>query len=644
VNAVGTGLGGLSAKKGHVYTHLLPVLRTAAVECEVDIAIVCWGPRAYSAAQWARRHLIDELDSGDISATWRLGPRLTQDAERIAGEARRGRLTLFLGAGASAGAGLPTWKELLKQVSEQTDLSEEDRGKLEKLDLRDQAEVVSERLASSDPKMTFSEVVNGLLNSEHYSLTQALLASLECNEAVTTNFDGHYERAVHATAGSDEPGKALAVLPWNSVTPSTQKWLLKLHGSAERKELTLTRTDYLTKTHGALFGIVQALLLTRHMLFVGYSMSDEDFHQLIHEVLDSRRGVEEAGKMGTALSLSADPLLDGIRGKELDIVSMSQGTTDDQTDLDAARQLQIFLDLVAYLSAVKGTFLLDGTYEGLLRQEERELVAALHGLESRVRDVQSPAADMVRDFLSRMGSPSSHLLGSDSTLVVAGHDAVPWRDDEQRDADIGSRSGTHMRQTMTVAALDRARGALLGLATGDAVGTTLEFKRPASFAPIDDMVGGGPFGLKAGMWTDDTSMALCLAESVLDTGGMDLADQLRRYLRWADDGYLSSNGRCFDIGGTTRHQLERFRRTGAPTDPHVNQDAAANGSLMRLAGVPIRWHGAPALAADRSAEVEPVHPSRSAAGRRLPAARGHHQRPHHRPALRRGDLARLLDR
>ena len=115
--------------------------------------------------------------------------------------------------------------------------------------------------------------------------------------------------------------------------------------------------------------------------------------------------------------------------------------------------------------------------------------------------------------------------------------------------------------------LDRAIGALLGLAVGDAVGTTLEFHSPGTFAPIDDMIGGGPFDLEPGEWTDDTSMALCLAESLLDTGAMDLDDQLRRYLLWYDDGYLSSNGRCFDIGNTIRRQLERFRRTGEAIDP-----------------------------------------------------------------------------
>jgi ADP-ribosylglycohydrolase len=137
---------------------------------------------------------------------------------------------------------------------------------------------------------------------------------------------------------------------------------------------------------------------------------------------------------------------------------------------------------------------------------------------------------------------------------------------------------------------DRARGALLALAAGDAVGTTLEFQPQGTFSPIDDMVGGGPFRLKPGQWTDDTSMALCLAESILDRGGMDPADQMRRYGLWRRAGYLSSNGRCFDVGITTGQQLDRFERSGAPIDATPDDDSAANGSLMRLAPVPIRWH------------------------------------------------------
>ncbi len=136
---------------------------------------------------------------------------------------------------------------------------------------------------------------------------------------------------------------------------------------------------------------------------------------------------------------------------------------------------------------------------------------------------------------------------------------------------------------------DRARGALVGLAVGDAVGTTLEFQSPGSFRPIDDLVGGGPFGLEPGEWTDDTSMALCLAESLLDRDGHDPSDQLRRYVRWWKEGLFSVKGHCFDIGTTTRIQLARFLRTGQPHDPTIDDDQAANGSLMRLSPVAIRF-------------------------------------------------------
>jgi ADP-ribosyl-[dinitrogen reductase] hydrolase len=144
----------------------------------------------------------------------------------------------------------------------------------------------------------------------------------------------------------------------------------------------------------------------------------------------------------------------------------------------------------------------------------------------------------------------------------------------------------------TIPPSERARGALLGLAAGDAVGTTLEFTRPRQVEPIDDMVGGGPFALRPGEWTDDTSMALCLAES-LDECGFDPADQQRRYLRWWKEGYLSSTGHCFDIGNTVRKALADFERTGDPYAGPTDPCFAGNGSLMRLAPVVIRYAGDP---------------------------------------------------
>lgn len=136
---------------------------------------------------------------------------------------------------------------------------------------------------------------------------------------------------------------------------------------------------------------------------------------------------------------------------------------------------------------------------------------------------------------------------------------------------------------------DKYRGCLLGLAVGDALGTTLEFKRPGTFEPINDMVGGGPFRLKPGQWTDDTSMALCLADSLIHLQEFNPKDQMDRYILWRDRGYLSSNGLCFDIGGTVSSALRTYQQTGDPiagsTDPHT----AGNGSLMRLAPVPLAY-------------------------------------------------------
>lgn len=143
------------------------------------------------------------------------------------------------------------------------------------------------------------------------------------------------------------------------------------------------------------------------------------------------------------------------------------------------------------------------------------------------------------------------------------------------------------------------RGCLLGLAAGDALGTALEFSPPGSFSPLTDMVGGGPFNLTPGEWTDDTSMALCLAESLLEKGGFDPIDQLERYVRWYRTGYLSSNGRCFDIGITTSDALHRFERTHEPFPGPDAPHTAGSGSLMRLAPVPMFFARLPALAIEK---------------------------------------------
>lgn len=144
---------------------------------------------------------------------------------------------------------------------------------------------------------------------------------------------------------------------------------------------------------------------------------------------------------------------------------------------------------------------------------------------------------------------------------------------------------------------NRYRGALLGLAAGDAVGTTLEFKPRGSFEPLTDMVGGGPFDLEPGQWTDDTSMALCLAESLIRCDAFDPRDQMNRYANWYQHGYWSSTGTCFDIGVATRGAIHTYLVTGEPLAGNTDPDSAGNGSIMRLAPVALRFARMPELQA-----------------------------------------------
>ncbi|MCB0857333.1 MAG: ADP-ribosylglycohydrolase family protein [Solirubrobacterales bacterium] len=130
---------------------------------------------------------------------------------------------------------------------------------------------------------------------------------------------------------------------------------------------------------------------------------------------------------------------------------------------------------------------------------------------------------------------------------------------------------------------------MLGLAVGDALGTTVEFRQPGTFEPLTDMVGGGPFRLPVGAWTDDTSMALCLAESLIEKQGFDPQDQIERYVRWWKEGYLSSTGEFFDIGNATRNSLQTFLDTSDPYAGDQSPNAAGNGALMRLAPVPLAY-------------------------------------------------------
>lgn len=160
---------------------------------------------------------------------------------------------------------------------------------------------------------------------------------------------------------------------------------------------------------------------------------------------------------------------------------------------------------------------------------------------------------------------------------------------------------------------DRAMGALVGLAVGDAIGTTLEFRPRDSYRPLTDMVGGGPFRLKAGQWTDDTAMAMALADSLLACDRVTPSELMRRFAAWRDRGHYSATGRCFDIGVTTSAAISRWQETGDPLAGSTAPRTAGNGSLMRLAPVALRyWRDPEALAQAASLQSRTTHAASAA--------------------------------
>jgi ADP-ribosyl-[dinitrogen reductase] hydrolase len=150
---------------------------------------------------------------------------------------------------------------------------------------------------------------------------------------------------------------------------------------------------------------------------------------------------------------------------------------------------------------------------------------------------------------------------------------------------------------------ERFLGALLGLAVGDAVAAATQYKRPGRFDPIGDMLGGGPFDLPRGAWSDDTAMALCLAESLLEREGFDARDQVARYRRWQQHGHLSATGQCLGITAGTARALARSQWRRQPFSGSHDPDALAPESLSRVAPAVLYFFGDPAAAIAAAAEA-----------------------------------------
>jgi hypothetical protein len=372
------------------------VLREAAGEHGFDVALVLRGPSDLAAAQRVRRG----EDGG-----WDLPENLREVAGQLGERARRGQLAVFIGAGVSAAAGLPTWEQLVDELAEASGLAGDLRDGLSRLPPQDSAALLARELG----RERLEAFVKDRFGPGSYALAHALIADLPVQEFVTTNYDPLVEQA------AADMGRRVRVLPFEEATPGSP-WLLKLHGDAAHPEsVVLTREEYLQfgDTRAALAGVLHSLLLTRHVLFVGTSMLDDDLIRIAHQVRSALRlqGTESSRRNGTVLALREDLARARLWERDVETVAMGPAGTE---AAEAARRLEVLLDLIGCLATPPTGYLLDPAYRGLLDEEECALADALQQAAGAVReDAASMAAQEVVALLRRLGHGGSASHGDD---------------------------------------------------------------------------------------------------------------------------------------------------------------------------------------------------------------------------------------
>lgn len=372
---IGTKGGGFSHQRGSVIDQLLRTCREFVAENPVDVAIVAQNPASFAALQHRRR--VDPtlyFDGVDLTAAGQIGQA-----------ARDGSLALFIGAGTSIPAGAPSWGGLLKILATKARLPEDVLTGFAALSPLDQAELLHARMGDELGK-TISDQVKGL----QPALSHVLLANLDCQSAVTTNYDRLYEAAV-ASGG----GTAATVLP-TEVPKAGSRWLLKMHGDVEDTgSIVLTRGQFVgfTGVSGPAGAVLQSLLLTKHLLVVGTSMKDDNFLRLIHEVAAYRKrshavtetsagsaGHHEPDRFGTILSLDED-----AARRELHAPYFHWRWMPGEQEPARARNLEIFLDAIAMYASGDNSWLLDESFAYLHDDRQKELAARVRAVAGDIR-------------------------------------------------------------------------------------------------------------------------------------------------------------------------------------------------------------------------------------------------------------------
>ncbi len=406
IPVIGVGQGGESHHRGRVIGDLLANCSQFVASHAVDVALVTPNRSVHGALQHARRRDPDryfpdlalEVDEKPASREAALGT-----VRDLAEQARRHSLSLLLGAGASVPAGLPSWDELLDEIAGST-LTKEDRAILGHLD-------AAQFLQQAEDGFQ-NKVAEIIRRHKTPAPSHLLLAALGCRQAITTNYDTLYEDASNDVPDPSATGKVVAVLPHSYPGPD-QRWLLKMHGTVTKPEsIVLTRAqfagyDAASRPAGS---VLQAVLLTSHLLVVGTSMTDDNVLRLVHEVLEYRKnnaedvGTSEPLRLGTVLDVSGSPLRRRLHGRAFRWCVLPGENVSER-----AINLEILLDAVSAFAADDTSWLLDRRFADLLTNG-----AGSSGQETagRLRDLvrslpQTPEWAELRKALAAFGASAT---------------------------------------------------------------------------------------------------------------------------------------------------------------------------------------------------------------------------------------------
>ncbi|MGY1753812.1 SIR2 family protein [Blastococcus sp. SYSU D01042] len=395
---VGVGGGGHGHQRGAVVAGLLDQL--SAAPDSLDVVLVANSRADYSALQ-ARRQA---LSMGRLSTE-----ELERTASSLARRARAGQLAVFMGAGTGVAAGLPTWSGLLAKLAAELDVpgGAEALSRMSPLDAAEvlrriaNAEATSGGRSGKTEKTLGEHVASALGEPQRYALAHVLLAALGSEQVITTNFDDLYEKAVAAITGRDIP----VVLPDRDPEDDLRRgagWLLKLHGDASRPDsIVLDRRSFVRydATQRPLASVLQSTLLTKHLLVVGASMTDDNVIRLVHEVASLNEERDRRPTMGTLLTLEKQELSQRLWSPEFETVALGPAAPAHETREAAStrmaiagRELEILLDRVAALAAQDSVHhLIDARYRDLFAEDAGEEQLAAEQLRS--------AAAAIRKFL-----------------------------------------------------------------------------------------------------------------------------------------------------------------------------------------------------------------------------------------------------